>query len=88
MRNDAEEVSRAVAQFTKRPKVLPENVLEQYKYETAEELGLTGKIRAVGWADMTSRECGLTGGRTGGSITKVLVRMAEEALARGATLPK
>lgn len=77
-----------MAQFTTRPKVLSEQVLEQFKYETAEELGLTQKIRTVGWGDMTSRECGLTGGRTGGSITKVLVRMAEEALAQGATLPK
>lgn len=70
-----------MAQFSKSPKILPENMLEQYKYELAEDYGLTERIRTAGWANMTSRECGLTGGRIGGNITKVLVRRAEQILA-------
>jgi len=71
-----------------RNRLLSPEDLERYKYEIAEDLGLSDRIRQVGWGDMTSRECGMTGGRIGGSITKVLVRMGEEALARGAALPK
>ncbi|MDP2871054.1 MAG: alpha/beta-type small acid-soluble spore protein [Bacillota bacterium] len=70
-----------MARFSNRPKLLPEEVLDKYKYEVADELGLTPRIQTVGWGDMTSRECGLTGGRIGGRITKVLVRLAEEELA-------
>jgi len=77
-----------LAQFTRSPRVLPKNTLDQYKYELAQEYGLTDRIRTVGWGDMTSRECGLTGGRIGGNITKVLVRRAEELLAQGADLPR
>lgn len=70
-----------MAQYINRPKLLPEDVLDRYKYEIADELGLTPRIQTVGWGDMTSRECGLTGGRIGGRITKVLVRLAQEELA-------
>lgn len=70
-----------MAQFTDRPKLLPEDMLDRYKYEIADELGLTPRIQTAGWGDMTSRECGLTGGRIGGTITRVLVRLAQEGLA-------
>jgi hypothetical protein len=70
-----------MAQYTNRPKLLPEDVLDRYKYEIADELGLTPRIQSVGWGDMTSRECGLTGGRIGGRMTRVLIRLAEEELA-------
>lgn len=77
-----------MAKYTKSPKVLPEDMLERYKYELAEDYGLLDRIRTVGFGDMTSRECGLTGGRIGGNITKVLIRRAEELLAQGANLPR
>lgn len=35
------------------------------KYEIAEELGLTEKIRAQGWKGLTSRESGRIGGMMG-----------------------
>ncbi len=37
-------------------------VMERFKVETAEELGLADKVRQVGWANMTTRECGMVGG--------------------------
>lgn len=72
-----------MAQFTNQGKVLPHSVLDQFKYEVAEELGLTNKIQTVGWENMTSRECGYVGGRIGGSMVKAMIRRAEEAMLRG-----
>ncbi|MDR3288032.1 MAG: alpha/beta-type small acid-soluble spore protein [Peptococcaceae bacterium] len=60
--------------------ILPQSVLDQFKWEIAEDLGLTGKIQEVGWANMTSRECGHIGGRIGGSMVKAMIRRAEESL--------
>jgi len=55
-------------------------VLDQFKYEVADELGLSSKIESQGWANMTSRECGHVGGRIGGSIVKTMIRRAKESL--------
>lgn len=60
--------------------ILPQSVLDQFKWEVAEELGLTSKIESQGWANMTSRECGHVGGRIGGSMVKAMIRRAEESL--------
>ncbi len=60
--------------------LLPQSVLDQFKYEVADELGLTSKIQTKGWANMTSRECGYVGGRIGGSMVKTMIRRAEESL--------
>lgn len=60
--------------------ILPQSVLDQFKYEVAEELGLTQKIESQGWANMTSRECGHVGGRIGGSMVKAMIRRAEQSL--------
>jgi len=60
--------------------ILPQSVLDQFKYEVAEELGLTEKINSQGWANMTSRECGHVGGRIGGSMVKAMIRRAEQSL--------
>jgi len=60
--------------------VLPQSVLEDFKWEVAEELGLSSKIKSQGWENMTSRECGHVGGRIGGSITKTMIRRAKESL--------
>lgn len=51
--------------------------LDQFKYEIANEIGLTGRIQTAGWENMTSRECG----SVGGGMTKRMVQMAEQALA-------
>ncbi|TGE32394.1 alpha/beta-type small acid-soluble spore protein [Desulfosporosinus sp. Sb-LF] len=60
--------------------ILPESVLEQFKWEVAEELGLSSKIKTQGWENMTSRECGHVGGRIGGSMVKTMIRRAKESL--------
>lgn len=48
--------------------------LDSMKYEIAEELGLAEKLRTVGWANMTSRECGMIGGRLGGRLGGQMVK--------------
>jgi len=60
--------------------ILPQPVLEQFKWEVADELGLTSKIKSQGWENMTSRECGHVGGRIGGSMVKTMIRRAKESL--------
>ncbi|MDA8212748.1 MAG: alpha/beta-type small acid-soluble spore protein [Clostridia bacterium] len=55
--------------------------LDQFKYEIANEIGLTSKIQTQGWENMTSRECG----SVGGWMTKKMVQMAEQALASQTT---
>ncbi len=69
-------------------KVTPENyqdILDQKKYEVAEELGLKTKIDQVGWENMTTKEVGKIGGRLGGKIggnmVKELITMAESQMA-------
>lgn len=66
--------------------ILPQSVLDQFKYEVAQELGLSPKIESQGWANMTSRECGRVGGRIGGSMVKAMIRRAEESLKNGGSL--
>ena len=60
--------------------ILPKSVLEEFKWEVADELGLSNKIKSQGWENMTSRECGYVGGRIGGSMVKAMIRRAEEGL--------
>lgn len=60
--------------------ILPHSVLEQFKWEVADELGLSSKIQSQGWGNMTSRECGHVGGRIGGSMVKSMMRRAKESL--------
>jgi hypothetical protein len=60
--------------------ILPNAVLEQFKWEVADELGLSSKIQSQGWENMTSRECGHVGGRIGGSMVKTMIRRAKESL--------
>lgn len=63
--------------------LLPSKVRDRFKYEVAEELGLTAEIEQKGWADMPTRQLGRIGGAIGGNMVRVLIRHAEEALARG-----
>lgn len=60
--------------------IFPQSVLEQFKWEVADELGLSSKIQTQGWENMTSRECGHVGGRIGGSMVKTMIRRAKESL--------
>ncbi|MBU5313436.1 alpha/beta-type small acid-soluble spore protein [Tissierella carlieri] len=39
-----------------------ETLEDKLKYEIAEELGLTQKIKEVGWAGLTAKESGRIGG--------------------------
>lgn len=66
--------------------LLPAHVLDRFKYEVAEELGLRDEIEAKGWADMPTRACGAVGGHIGGNMVRVMIRYAEEALGRGGRL--
>lgn len=63
--------------------LLSGDTLDRFKYEVAEELGLTPKIQAQGWADMPTRDLGAIGGRIGGNMVKVMIRYAEEAMGQG-----
>ncbi|MGE5561076.1 MAG: small, acid-soluble spore protein, alpha/beta type [Chloroflexota bacterium] len=66
-----------------RPTILPDQTLDQWKYEIASELGLSDKISQRGWPEMTSRECGRVGGKIGGNMVKVMIRFAEQQLSGG-----
>jgi hypothetical protein len=66
--------------------LLPNQVLDRFKYEVADELGLSGRIQERGWPDMPSRDCGKIGGRIGGNMVRVMIRYAEEALGKGETI--
>lgn len=69
-----------MAKWTNGP-VLDRGMLDKFKYEIADELGIELKQGYNG--DITAREAGRIGGRIGGKMVKVMVRMAEEALAQG-----
>lgn len=56
-------------------------LLDQFKYEIADELGLSDKINTQGWANMTTRECGQIGGKIGGNMVKIMIRNAEKMMA-------
>ncbi|MEW6574535.1 MAG: alpha/beta-type small acid-soluble spore protein [Bacillota bacterium] len=65
----------------RRKNLIPEAepALDRFKYEVAEDLGLSDKVNRVGWGDMTSRECGLVGG----NMVKRMIRYAEEQMPKG-----
>lgn len=75
-----------MAQFVGRDRLLPDEVLERFKYEVARELGLEPQVADGYWGELPARECGRVGGRIGGRMVRVLIRHAEEALARGERL--
>jgi hypothetical protein len=75
-----------MAQFFPYPKLLPDQVLDRFKYEVASELGLSPQIVEGYWGNVDSASCGRVGGHIGGSMVRVMVRRAEEALSRGARL--
>ena len=61
-----------------RQRLLPDDVLDRYKFEVASELGIP--LRRGDNGDLTTREAGRIGGIIGGRMVKVLIRQAEEAL--------
>lgn len=66
-----------MARNNRRP-VVPEadRVLDRFKYETAEELGLLDNIEERGWGNMTTREVGAIGGH----MVRKLIHEAEQSL--------
>jgi hypothetical protein len=69
-----------MARSNRRTNLVDESLLDQFKYEIADELGLREKIDSQGWPNMTSRECGKIGGKIGGNMVKVMIRNAEQML--------
>ena len=53
-----------------------EQVMDQFKYEVAAELGLADKIARQGWGEMTTRECG----KVGGTMVRKMIEMVEDHL--------
>ena len=77
-----------MAQFTPTRRVLPHELLDRFKWEVAEQAGLTEQIVQYGWPQMSSRDCGHIGGRIGGRMVKVMLKYAEQALADGSATLK
>ncbi|MEW6574538.1 MAG: alpha/beta-type small acid-soluble spore protein [Bacillota bacterium] len=75
-----------MAQFFPYDKLLPDSVLDRFKYEVAAELGLSSQIADGYWGEVTAQDCGRVGGKIGGSMVRVMIRHAEEALRRGERL--
>ncbi|MBM7867277.1 small, acid-soluble spore protein, alpha/beta type [Heliobacterium gestii] len=76
-----------MAQFFPREKIFPESVRDTFKYEIAEELGLTTKIQDGYWGALTASDCGRVGGKIGGSMVKAMVRRAEALLSQDGNQP-
>lgn len=61
-----------------------ESALERYKHEIASELGISSLIEQDGWKSVSSRQCGIVGGKMGGKIggqmVKKMIAMAESNL--------
>lgn len=70
----------------RRPRLLPDDALDTFKYEIAADLGLLPMIERRGWGDMPTRDLGRIGGPIGGHMVRVMIRHAEEALLRGEKL--
>lgn len=65
--------------------------LDQRKWEVAQALGLADQIRARGWGEMSSRDCGRIGGYLGGAVGGQMVRrmiQAAEAQVTGGPGPQ
>lgn len=75
-----------MAQFTDQKKLLPHSVLDSFKFELASEIGIENKIHNDYWGEVSSKDCGRVGGKIGGNMVKLMVKRAEEALAKGQML--
>ena len=63
-----------------RRSLLDASLRDRFKYEVAENLGLTSEIEDKGWADMPTKQLGRIGGKIGGNMVKVMIRNAEAGL--------
>ncbi|GAV22525.1 alpha/beta-type small acid-soluble spore protein [Carboxydothermus pertinax] len=74
-----------MAKFIPEGTLLTADVADTLKYEIASELGITSKIDTSTdyWGNVPSRDCGRVGGKIGGNMVKLMIKRAEEALARG-----
>lgn len=66
----------------RRRELLSHSVRDRFKYEIADDLGITPELEQKGWADLPSRDIGRIGGRIGGRMVRVLIRQAEDTLRR------
>lgn len=66
--------------------MLPQETLDRFKHEVAAEMGLAPQVADGYWGELPARECGRVGGKIGGAMVRVMIRQAEEALARGERL--
>jgi hypothetical protein len=71
-----------MAKWSKGTSVLSPQVRDQFKYEIADNLGLTDALQQKRWGDMPTRDLGRVGGKIGGNMVKVMIKYAEESLAR------
>lgn len=62
-------------------RLLSPQVLDHFKFELADELGIP--LNPAYNGDIKARDAGRIGGRIGGRMVKVMIKHAEEALARG-----
>lgn len=72
-----------MAKFFKENRLLPHNVLDQFKYEIAQEIGVANQIQNGYWGQLTAKDCGRVGGKIGGNMVKLMIKRAEEALING-----
>lgn len=68
--------------------LIPPEVLEGFKNEIGNELGIIPLANEVGWSELPSKYWGRIGGRIGGRMVRVMVKHAEEALLNGAVPPE
>lgn len=72
-----------MAKFVENNRLLPQELLDHFKYEVAGELGITPQIQNDYWGGLTARDCGRVGGRIGGRMVRVMIRQVEESMADG-----
>ncbi len=53
---------KSIGELTKEERKLKKGFDEKMKYEIAEELGLTSKVKEKGWRGLSARETGQIGG--------------------------
>jgi len=71
-----------LAQFVRTRRLLPDETLERFKYEIANEIGIGPQVQDGYWGEVPSRDCGRVGGKIGGNMVRVMIRYAEEALSQ------
>jgi len=72
-----------MVKYFNQPRMLPNNVLDQFKYEVAQELGVTNQIQNDYWGNLSAKDCGRVGGKIGGNMVKIMIQKAEESLTNG-----